>query len=333
MLDGRAIFRYRLENGAGAYVELTNYGASLVSAVVPDRHGCLEHVVLGFPAAEGYLQDTCYIGATIGRFANRIANAEFSLAGSRYRLDANDGHHSNHGGSDGFDKQLFEATVDGDTVTFSLHSIDGQGGYPGNLELAVSYRWTETNELHIEYTGISDRRTVLNVTNHAYFNLSGGQRTIVDHHLCIDAAEIVETRGDHIPTGVLVPAGVHAFPGVTLRARMAHQGNHVRGLNHCYVLRPEPAGTLRQAARLADPVSGRVLDVCTTYPGLLLYTGDLLHSQQPGHWNRNYMPYDGLCLECQYFPDSPNHPAFPSTVLEAGGRYHERIVYRFDTTT
>lgn len=333
MCDGGAIFRYRMENGAGAYVELTNYGASLVSAVVPDRHGRPDHVVLGFPTVEGYLRDSCYLGSTIGRYANRIAGAAFSLAGTRYRLEANDGPHSNHGGNSGFDRQVFEAAIDGDVLTFSLRSLDGHGGYPGNVQLAVSYRWSETNELHIEYAGTSDKRTVLNVTNHAYFNLSAGQRRITGHNLYINAAQLVETRGDHIPTGQLVPVGALSFPGVPVAGRMRRNSDGMTGLNDCYVLQQAGTGSMRQAARLTDGESGRMLEVYTTYPGLLLYTGDYLYSTVPGHGNACYGPHDGLCLECQYFPDSPNHPAFPSTVLEAGGRYHERIMYRFSTIT
>lgn len=331
--DNKAVFLYRMENGSGAYVELTNYGAAIVSAVVPDRCGKRENVVLGFPSAEKYYTDTCYLGATIGRYANRIAKAGFLLDGSHYQLETNDGVHTNHGGTSGFNKQVYDVDIVHETLTFTLFSPDGAGGYPGNVLLVVSYRWSETNELHIHYTATTDKKTVLNLTNHAYFNLSGGKRKIFTHNLYIDASKIVETGNDYIPTGTVLPCGDLSFQGVPIIERMQQQGDEISGLNSCYVLNKTTGGNLQKAARLADNLSGRILEVYTTYPGLLLYTGDFLHSTSSGHGNRVYGPFDGLCLECQYFPDSPNHSGFPSTVLDAGDVYHEQIIYKFNVSS
>ena len=327
----KAISLFRMENSSGAYVELTNYGATIVSVVVPDQFGKPGNVVLGFPTATGYLNDTCYLGATIGRYANRIAKAAFTLANQPHHLDANDGSHSNHGGFNGFNKQAFDATVDRDTLTFRYTSTAGAGGYPGNLHVEVGYRWSEANELTIRYWATTDKQTILNMTNHAYFNLSAGQRNILGHTLHIESTQLVDTDGDYIPTGAVVPSGDLAFTGLPVRTRMLQHESGIRGLNHCYVLNKSEPGALQHAARLQDPPSGRTLDVHTTYPGLLLYTGDFLHSTASGHDNRVYKPFDGLCLECQYFPDSPNHPNFPSTVLDAGDSYHEQISYKFST--
>ncbi len=316
MHEDRAVFLYRIENSTGAYVELTNFGASIVAVAVPDRHGNFDKVVLGFPQMQGYVNDQCYVGATIGRYANRIAFAGFELDDHRYFLKPNEGPHANHGGINGLHKRVFDVTVCDDNISFHLISADGDGGFPGNLRLTVVYRWNDANELHIQYEATSDKKTILNVTNHAYFNLSGGKEDITGHHLQVDASHVLETNKDYIPTGAFVPCSNLSF-------------SQIIGLNHCYVLNEVTQNRLRKAALLHHTDSGRTLEIYTTYPGLVVYSGDFLSSNVPGHARLPYQPFDGVCLECQYFPDSPNHPDFPSTVLDIDGVYNEQILYKF----
>jgi len=265
---------------------------------------------------QGYIDDQCYVGATIGRYANRIAFASFKLDGYQYQLEPNNGPHSNHGGIDGLHRRIFDVTVHDDTILFHLTSADGDGGFPGNLRLTVGYRWNDANELHIQYEATSDKKTILNITNHAYFNLSGGKTDIVDHQLQVRASHVLETTEDYIPTGTLVPCPNPSF-------------SRIKGLNHCYVLHEAAQNSLKKAALLHDTDSGRTLEVYTTYPGLVIYSGDFLSGDVPGYAGIPYRPFDGMCLECQYFPDSPNHPDFPSTVLDIEAVYSEQIVYKF----
>lgn len=314
--EDHAVFLYRMENSTGAYVELTNFGAAIVAVTVPDQHGHFDNVVLGFPQMQGYIDDDSYVGATIGRYANRIAFAGFNLDGHHYDLEPNDGPHTNHGGIAGFHKRVFDVTVHDDVLSFHLTSTDGEGGFPGNLRLTVLYQWSEANELHIHYEATSDKKTILNVTNHAYFNLSGGKTDVTDHRLQVNASHVLETTEDYIPTGVSVPCSGSSF-------------SRIKGLNHCYVLDETAQNKLKRAAKLCHEGSGRTLEVYTTYPGLVVYSGDFLSSDIPGHAGLPYRPFDGICLECQYFPDSPNHPDFPSTVLDIEAVYNEQILYKF----
>ena len=309
--EGRRADCVRLTNRSGAYVELTNYGARVVSVCVPDRAGRIGHVVLGFPSAEGYAQDSCYIGATVGRFANRIRNASFALDGISFRLDANEAPNHNHGGFQGFDRKFFITRTEEDTVHFDLLSEDGDGGYPGTLALTVSYTWTDAHELQIRYSAVTDQPTLANLTNHSYFCLG---QPVAGHVLTLRADAFLETDGRHIPTGRFTPLPARTF-------RLGDQDS----LNTCYVLTDEPG----PVATLSHPETGRKLEVFTTYPGLLVYTGEYLGSTVPGHEGKPYGPFDGLCLECQYFPDSPNQPAFPSPVLRPGERYEQSISFRF----
>lgn len=324
----REVYLFRIANTDGTFVELTNYGASIVSIHVPDRKGELGNVVLGFPSLEGYLKDRCYIGATIGRFANRIKGAEFTLDGKRYVLEDNDHGNSNHGGSSGFHAKVFDFEVGEDQLIFHLHSPEGEGGYPGNLQMRVSYSWNDEHELYIHYTANTDRKTIANFTNHVYFNLSTETQTILDHELSIEAQEMLEMEADCIPTGKIVPVSHAGFSQDKIRDKMTVRGNAISGLNHCYVL-DKKAG--KPDATLIDPFSGRMMEVFTSYPGILLYTGDYLSSNVPGHHLKNYKPLAGLCLECQYYPNSPHHPHFPSTVLEVVQEYEEYIIFKFWT--
>lgn len=328
--NNREVFLFTLRNSSGAFVQLSNYGAVLVAVYVPDLNGKLDNVVLGYPDLQGYIEDTAYIGATIGRFANRIGGSAFELDGVRYQLEDNDKGNSNHGGSSGFHARVFDAEVSGDQLILSLRSADGEGGYPGNLNFRVSYQWTEDNRLVIDYAADSDRRTIANFTNHAYFNLSGGGEKIFDHRLTIFAGELLEAGADYIPTGCVVPVNELKFDQHLIRERIKVTEVSVEGLNVCYVLN-DGDGQLKTAALLQEGKTGRSLEVFTSYPGLMLYTGDFLSSIQAGQGGEPYQPFDGLCLECQYFPDSPNQPLFPSVILNQGEVFRHRIVFKFST--
>ncbi len=326
---GCKVYLFRLENASGAYVQLTNYGATLVSIVVPDKGGNFDNVVLSYPSLADYIADECYLGATVGRFANRIGGASFTLDGTIYHLDANDGDNSNHSGSAGFNSRVFDSQITEEGVSFNLQSKDGDGGFPGNLSLTVTYNWTDDNELKITYRATSDKKTVANFTNHVYFNLAAKGDGIFDHTLKVYAGEVLDVDAAYIPTGLIKPAGDKALNGEPLRSKMMVDDKVITGINNCYLLQDNGPRSLQPAAALADNASGRKLEVFTTYPSLMLYTGDYLHSEGNGSFNRPYKPFDGLCLECQHYPDSPNHAHFPSTVLKPGEEYHETIVYKF----
>jgi aldose 1-epimerase len=309
-------FLFKLENSAGAFVELTNYGATLVSINVPDKDGRLGNIIIGFPTLAGYLDDTCYIGSTIGRYANRVSNGQFNLDGITYRLEANDGINANHSASSGFNSKVFGFEANGDELVFVLHSNDGEGGYPGNLNLRVTYKWSDDNELSIHYKAVSDKNTFANFTNHAYFNLSHGDLTIADHQLDISAKNIVDAGADYIPTGKITPAE----PIVLDRNK---------GINSYYILDDEKVTANNYAALLTESSSGRTLTVTTTYPGIFLYTGDYLNSKHLNLNNRYCQPFEGLCLECQVYPDAMNRPEFPSALLPKHEVYSEYINLKF----
>ncbi|WP_214226291.1 aldose epimerase family protein [Pedobacter sp. B4-66] len=320
------IYLFKIKNKSGAFVELTNYGATIVSIVVPDKNNTMVNVILGFPELQGYIDDDCYLGSTVGRFANRISKATFSIDEIWYKLEANDNGNTNHSASAGFNNKVFDYTIEDDKLILSLLSKDGDGGYPGNLLLKVCYQWTDLNELLISYTAETDKKTIVNITNHNYFNLSGGGSNFFNHELTINATSIVEATDDFIPTGAIVAAGDIEFKSTKMADRITDYLNKPKGLNICYVLNIK-----EKAATLRDPQSGRSLEIYTTYPGLMLYTGDYLRTKHPGHLGVPYKPFDGLCLECQYYPDSPNQPDFPSTILHPGHIYQERITYKFST--
>lgn len=325
----RELLLFTLRNSSGAYVELSNYGAAIVSIVVADKNGKPGNVVLGFDEPEGYLDDTCYIGSTIGRFANRIANAQFMLDGNEYQLDANDNGNSNHGGQSGFNYRVFDYEIGEELLTFKLISEDGDGGFPGKLSLQVMYEWTDNNQLKITYIAETDKPTIANFTNHAYFNLSGRAGTMLDHRLTINSTMILEADAAYIPTGQIVKAGSKVFGNDIIDEKMEEY--RLKGFNDYYILNDTGTG-LKKAATLSHPYSGRAMNIYTTYPGLMFYTGDYLQSTQPGHAGKPYKPFDGLCLECQLYPDAPSHSQFPSAVLLPGETYRHQIIYEFTTT-
>ncbi|WP_256013687.1 aldose epimerase family protein [Desertivirga xinjiangensis] len=330
LYNDQEIFLVKWENSDGSYVEFTNYGATIVSVVVPDAGGDLSQVVLGFNKFEAYLADTCYIGSTVGRFANRISRARFTLDDREVLLEANDNLNSNHGGFSGFNSKVFNIDITSDAVIFSLISEDEEGGYPGNLELKVKYTWTESYELSITYQAISDKKTIANFTNHSYFNLSGINNNITDHSLLVNAGKMLEMREDYLPSGKVIPCGAGRFDSDKLSDKLVMNDGRLTGVNNYYILdrRPGP-GELQHACTLKEETTGRSLEVFTSYPGLMVYTGDYLSSNFPGNRNAALTEFGGICLECQHYPDSPNQPGFPQAILEPAELYEEVILFKF----
>ncbi|HMI03527.1 MAG TPA: aldose epimerase family protein [Pedobacter sp.] len=332
IVDDKEVCCFKIINQNGEFIEVTNYGATLVSVCVRDKEGKIEHVILGFPALQGYINDQSYLGSTIGRFANRIGKATFNLDGKKIELEQNDGPNSNHSGSSGFHKKVFDYQTRGDILIFSLFSADGEGGFPGNLKVEVHYHWNDENELKIDYYGQTDQNTLFNLTNHSYFDLSSGRGQIFDHRLSVFSDQIVQAGPDYMPTGELVAADeTYAFTDTRIEDKLFQADGSIKGLNICYVLDSERQKSGLPAAILFEPASGRELSLYTSYPGLMLYTGDYLNTIDPGFNGNPYKPLDGMCLEAQFFPDSPNHPAFPSAELRAGELAHHYIIFKFDT--
>lgn len=309
---------FRITNKHGNYVELLNYGAIVKAIVIKDKQGHSDNVVLGYTALDGYVNDSNYIGATIGPFANRIAWSQFYIEDKEYQLEKNNGLHNNHSGATGFHKKIFDADIKGSSVLFNLTRNDGEGGFPGELKVTVIYSWTNENELKIVYCAETEKPTPLNLTNHTYFNLSGCKETIHNHKLSISADDILEITEDFIPTGKIVPANEIKFNNGILKDVMKSGG-----LNNYYIF----SGIKKCVLEHED--SGRFLEVYTDYPGVQLYTGDYIIGNTISNHNKYYGAFDGLCLECQFFPDSPNHFNFPNTILKPGEKYHRKIIYKF----
>lgn len=338
--EGKQIDLYTLENEQGMKVQITNYGGKIVSLLVPDRDGTLGDVVLGYETAQEYLDGIASLGATMGRYANRIAQAQFMLDDSTYHLDKNNGEHSIHGGTEGFRHQVWDARqVDGQTLELSYFSEDGEGGYPGNLEVTVVYTVTDNNELKLEYSASTDKPTILNMTNHAFFNLAGeGSGDILDHELYVDADRYTPVDSTAIPTGELreVEGTPFDFTEMTpIGARIDadnRQLGHVGGYDHNFVLNKD-GGELALAARLSEPATGRVMEVFTTEPGLQVYTANSLTGEgsQVGKGGHPYGPRSAVCLETQHFPDAPHHPNFPSTRITPEEGYESTTIYKFST--
>lgn len=330
--DGKSVTLYTLTNDAGNTVELIDYGAIVVSINVPDKAGKKTNVTAGFSSLDGYLQRHPYFGATVGRFCNRIAKGKFSLDGKTYTLATNNGPNHLHGGEIGFDKkmwQVVETTAQGSVgLKFTYVSPDGEEGYPGTLTTVAEYRWDNNNCLTLDLSATTDKSTVLNLTNHAYFNLGGaGSGTIHNHELTLACDQYLPVDADMIPTGVL--AGVQGTP---LDFTTAHKiGERIgqlkatNGYDHCFVVFGK-AGELRWTARVVDPASGRKMEIKTTQPGVQLYTGNFLDG---GPGNAGYKTHEAFCLETQHFPDSPNQASFPSTVLKAGDKFHQVTTFTF----
>ncbi len=337
--DGRDVEIYTLKNRGGAEARVINYGGIVVSLKVPDREGRLADVVLGFDDVAGYEgAPSTYLGALIGRYGNRIAKGRFTLNGVEYKLATNNGPNHLHGGVRGFDKVLWTVRPlkarGGSALELTYVSRDGEEGYPGTLSVRVVYTLTDADELRIEYSATTDKDTVVNLTNHSYFNLAGeGTGDILGHLLTLDSDRFLPTDQTSIPTGELRPAAGTPFDftrPTAIGARIEaddEQLKWAKGYDHTYVVRGR-AGTLRRAARVEEPKSGRVMEVWTTEPGVQFYTGNYLDGLA-GKGGHTYDFRDGFCLETQHYPDSPNKPEFPSTVLRKGGRYRTTTVYKF----
>jgi aldose 1-epimerase len=337
--SGHQVTRYTLHNDRGVRVGIIDLGAVVQSVMVPDREGVPGDIVLGYDDAAGYWHDTHYMGAVIGRYANRIAHGRFMLDGRACALSQNHGSHHLHGGRVGFDKRLWkaEAVPGTDRVGLVLQRVSGHGeeGYPGTLAVTVTYSLNNANELRIQYQAETDQATPVNLTHHGYFNLTGRHQTAIDAHLVwIDADFFLPVDADGIPTGDIAPvAGTPLdFRRPTpIRERIDsddEQLARVGGYDHNWVLNAWDGALKRQAA-VYDKGSGRLLEVFTREPGLQFYTGNSLHSRFPGKGPHPYRRRQGLCLETQHFPDSPNRPHFPSTILRPGETYRSETVYRF----
>ena len=337
--DGHPIDRYTLRNDHGMEADIITRGAIVTRLMVPDRTGTPGDVVLGFDTLEGYLKENPYFGAIVGRYGNRIAKGRFTLNGKTYMLATNNGPNSLHGGLKGFDKQVWTArpvtSADGQALELTYVSKDGEEGYPGTLTATVTYTLTNDNALRIQYDITSDKDTVANITNHSYFNLAGqGTGDILSHEIMINADRFTPVDATLIPTGELRPVAgtpLDFRKATTIGSRITATDEQVRfgkGYDHNFVLNGEP-GTLRQAVRVSEKTSGRVMEVYTTEPGVQFYTGNFLDGSLKGKGGKVYAFRNGFCLETQHFPNSPNTPSFPSTVIKPGEHYKSQTEYRF----
>jgi aldose 1-epimerase len=336
---GEDVDLYTLRNVHGVEAKITNYGGIVVSLKVPDRNGKFDDVVLGFKDFEGYMNNGPYFGAIIGRYGNRIAKGRFTLNGVEYKLAVNNGENHLHGGIKGFDKVIWTGsetkTKAGPAVVLTYLSKDGEEGYPGNLQVKVVYTLTNNDELKIDYSATTDKDTVTNLTHHSYFNLAGeGNGDILNHLLTINANRFVPTDAGSIPTGELRSVAGTPFDflkATAIGARINQDDEQLKlgnGYDHTYVINGRP-GTLRLAATAFEPTSGRVMQVWTTEPGMQFYTGNFLDGTLTGKSGKVYQRRFGFCLETQHFPDSPNHPSFPTTTLKKGATYKSTTIYKF----
>jgi aldose 1-epimerase len=337
--DGKPVIAYTLANDEGMRARVLTLGCIIASLEVPDRDGKSANVVLGSDSVAGYLHRSPHFGAIAGRYANRIAGGRFAIDGIEYQLDANAPPNTLHGGRHAFDKVIWRAeSLDGEALVLRYMSPDGDAGFPGNLTAEVTYRLGPANDLRIDYTATTDKPTVINLSNHSYFNLAGeGSGDVLNHIVSIEADSFTPTGATQIPTGEIRPVRGTPFdftrPTVVgERIRMADEQLLIaRGYDHNWVLRGPAGQAPRQAARAFDPRSGRILDVLTDTVGLQFYTGNGLDGTLTGPAGRAYRQSDGFCFETQQFPDAPNQPGFPSAVLRPGERYRSTTIFRFST--
>lgn len=335
--EEKAIKLYRLVNKNGMYIKVTNYAASLTDVFVPDKQGNFEHVVLGFDSLECYLGRHPKLGATVGRYANRIKNAQFGLDGQVYHLEKNNKGHSIHGGTKGFNLQTFDTDTfytvkDTAVVVFKYKSVHLEGGFPGNLELSIAYKLTNHNEIILEYAATTDKPTVVNLTNHSYFNLTGCKASVLDHIYMIKADSITPVDSAGIPTGELMPVAGTEYDYTSPQPADKHIRKMGKGYDINYKLNKQ-SDSLALAAVVVDPISGRVLKAYTTEPGMQFYIPGSNMDYLAGHGGQSYGRYYGFCLEMQHFPDSPNKPQFPTTSLMPGEVYRQTTIYKFETIT
>lgn len=331
--DGAAVDLYTLSNGKGMEARIMTYGATVVSLTAPDKAGKYADVVFGMDNLEGYLKGVPYFGAAIGRYGNRIGHAQFTLEGKTHHTPKNDGDNTLHGGVKGFDKHVWTAREAGDSVEFTYVSKDGEEGFPGTLTSKVVYTVTANNELRIEYTATTDKPTVLNLTNHSYFNLAGqGEGDILQHQVTIHADRFTPVDQGLIPTGELKAVKGTPFDFTTAHAIGARIGQNDpqlqfgKGYDHNWVLN---GSGMKTAAEVYEPKTGRVMQVLTDQPALQFYTGNFLDGTIHGKGGKVYGHRGAFCMETQHYPDSPNKPSFPTTELKPGQTYHTVTVYRF----
>ena len=332
--DGKAIYKYTLTNASGASAVVSNVGAAIVAINVPDRDGKLADVVLGYGKPEYYFADGPCAGKVPGRYANRIAKGRFSLDGKEYTLPINNGPNHLHGGPEGFQNQVWESRKRKGGVEFKYVSADGEMGYPGNLVAVVRYEWSEDNELRLTFSAKSDAKTVVNLTNHVYFNLNG-RGSALQHFLKLNASEYLPTDDTLIPLGE--PEPVAGTPMDFLNPKTLGRDikkdfpalKFGKGYDACWVIDGYRKGQIQEAAELWSNRSGRSVKVFTTQPGIQVYTGNWLNGCPVGKRGRIYHDYDAVALECQHFPDSPNRPEYPTTVLQPGKTFHEAIIFAF----
>ena len=333
--DGKPVYLYSLRNANGILLKITNYGGIITELHAPDRHGHVDNIVLGLNSLEAYQKGHPCFGSTVGRYIDRIGNASFPLDGREYQLTRNCGKHSIHGGKKNFYCQVWdsETATSHDAATLSLRylSADMEEGFPGNLQVQVDFSLTADNELRIEYTATTDKPTIVNLSNHSYFNLSGGQEDVLGHEVRIRADKFLATDDDRIPTGDM--EGTDGTP-LDLRqwTRIGERMTQLPdGFDHCYSLKGKSGKKPRLAAELRDAKSGRLLQTYTTQPGLCFYTAKELNTKRNTTHGTPYGSSWGACLETEHFPDSPHHDNFPSTVLRPGETYHEVTVYKLRT--
>ncbi len=332
-VDNKEVWLYTLSNSSGTVVRITNYGGIITSIITRDKNGKNGDIVLGYDSLSGYLSATPYFGAIVGRYANRIAAGRFTLNGKPYTLYINNGKNTLHGGLKGFDKVVWEGSEFTDSVNnaglvLTYLSKDGEEGYPGNLKVKVTYTLNENNELITLIEAETDKPTPVNICNHTYFNLNEADSTILGHVLTLFADRYTIVNDELIPTGDLPPVLGTPMDFNTSEVIGERIARVKGGYDHNYVLRKK-AGELEMAAQLYDPKTGRQVEVLTTQPGVQFYTGNFLDGSIKGKGDKVYNKHWGLCLETQHFPDSPNQPGFPSTILKPGQTFKETTVYRF----
>jgi aldose 1-epimerase len=329
---------FTLTNASGVELRAMTYGGIITNLKVPDRSGHVADIVLGFDTIDGYLKDPQYFGGLIGRYGNRIANGQFTLGGNTFTLAANNGPNHLHGGVKGFDKALWNAmqaeTAEGVSVTFTRTSPDGEEGYPGTLQVSVRYLLTDRNELAIDYRATTDKATPVNLTQHSYFNLGADSGDVLGHELMLNASRYTPVDETMIPTGEIAPVEGTPFDfqeptalGMRIDADDVQLKNG-KGYDHNWVLNRTGPG-LQRAALVVEPKSGRTLDIATTEPAIQFYSGNFLDGTITGKGGQVYKPRAGFCLETQHYPDSPNHPEFPSTILQSGQIYASKTVFTF----
>ncbi|MDO4521595.1 MAG: aldose epimerase family protein [Eubacteriales bacterium] len=334
--DGRCAKLFTLANGNGMSIEVTDFGATLVGAVVPDREGKHEDVILGYADVTDYTKYGGFLGAVIGRSGNRIGGAEFTINGVKYTLDKNENGNNLHSGKQGYDSVIWEAKVDESalSVVFSHHSPDGDQGYPGNFDVTVTYTLTEENEIRLDYRGVSDKDTIANLTNHSYFNLDGHESgSILEHTLWLNADAITAVDAESIPTGEIRPVDGTPFDfrePKTIGRDIESDDDQIQkggGYDHNYVLCPGEG--VRKIAEVVGPKSGRRMEVFTDCVGVQFYTGNFMDETSISKDGKAYHKRDGFCLETQFFPDAIHHENFASPILKAGEEYHTTTIYKF----